>query len=71
MKSAEKIIVPLGGAIFNGGQTAFINKGTNGRWRGVLSDQQVANYEAVAAAKLPPDCAAWLAGGNSALNPRA
>ena len=31
--------VPLGGAIFEGGAKTFINKGTNGRWRDVLTAQ--------------------------------
>lgn len=69
MKKDEKAMVPLGGAIFHGGKATFINKGTNGRWRGVLSEEQLAKYDALVASKLTPDCAAWLAGGNSAFNP--
>lgn len=70
MKNASKIIVPLGGAIFNGGQQAFINKGTNGRWRGVLSDAQLATYAEVVAKKLSPECAAWMEGGKTVFNPK-
>ncbi len=46
-----------------GGAQTFINKGSNGRWRAVLSPQEVAAYEARAVAELGPDCAAWLATG--------
>jgi len=55
-------IVPNGGASFFGGAKSFINKGTNGRWRDVLSADEVAEYEAKALAELGPECAAWLAG---------
>ncbi len=46
-----------------GGAQTFINKGSNGRWRAVLSEGEVAAYEARAVAELGPDCAAWLATG--------
>ena len=46
-----------------GGGDTFINKGTNGRWRDVLSAVEIAEYEAQARDKLGPDCAAWLATG--------
>ncbi len=45
-----------------GGRT-FINKGTNGRWRDVLSPEEIREYEARAIAELGPDCAEWLATG--------
>lgn len=46
-----------------GGGQAFINKGSNGRWRDVLSEAEVAEYEARALAELGPDCARWLETG--------
>ena len=49
--------------IFRGGQSAFIFKGTNGRWEGVLDDEDLALYEDVKARVLDPDCARWLEGG--------
>ncbi len=48
--------------LWTGGAATFINKGTNGRWRDVLSVEEIAGYEARALAELGPDCAAWLAG---------
>eukprot|EP00656_Telonema_subtile_P015867 TRINITY_DN18351_c0_g2_i1.p3 TRINITY_DN18351_c0_g2~~TRINITY_DN18351_c0_g2_i1.p3 ORF type:complete len:122 (-),score=34.23 TRINITY_DN18351_c0_g2_i1:89-454(-) len=59
----SKTLVPLGGAIFKGGGDAFINKGTNGRWKGVLSEEQLLQYDRVVQDKLNPECAAWLAEG--------
>jgi len=66
MKAHADSVAPLGGAIFDGGGTTFINKGTNGRWQGVLSPSQVVAYEEMALAKLGPDCAHWLATGEGA-----
>jgi aryl sulfotransferase len=46
-----------------GGGETFIHKGTNGRWRDVLSAGEIAEYEARAIDELGPECAAWLATG--------
>ena len=46
-----------------GGGATFINKGTNGRWRDVLTPDDIARYEAEAAKNLTPDAARWLATG--------
>ena len=59
----------MGGAIFEGGATTFINKGVNGRWRDVLSGDEIAAYEAKALAELGPECAHWLATGEAARVP--
>ena len=63
MKAHAEQVVPLGGAMWHGGATTFIHKGTNGRWRDTLTPADIAAYEAKAVAELGPDCAAWLAGG--------
>jgi aryl sulfotransferase len=63
MKQNAVRLAPLGGAIFDGGAETFINKGTNGRWRDVLSKEDIADYEAMALRKLGPDCAHWLETG--------
>ena len=42
---------------------SFINKGTNGRWRDLLSADDIRKYESFAASRLTPDCAHWLATG--------
>jgi aryl sulfotransferase len=54
--------------IFDGGSDAFLFKGTNGRWRDVLTREELAAYDRVVAEKLPPDAAAWLSGGRHALS---
>jgi aryl sulfotransferase len=50
-------------AIFKQGGASFINKGTNGRWRDVLTASDNARVEAIVADHLTPDCAHWLATG--------
>lgn len=69
MKANAENVAPLGGAIFDGGARTFINKGINGRWRDVLSADEIAAYERAALAELGPDCAHWLATGETARVP--
>ncbi len=64
MKAHAEKVAPLGGAIFEGGAGKFINKGVNGRWRDVLTAEDNAAYETMAAEKLGPACAHWLATGD-------
>jgi aryl sulfotransferase len=66
MKANAEQIAPRGGAAWKGGAQTFINKGTNGRWRDVLSVDDVKAYEAKARAELGEECARWLADGKSA-----
>lgn len=63
MKANATQSVPLGGAFWDGGAETFIHKGVNGRWREVLSAEDVAKYEQRAAQELEPACAHWLATG--------
>lgn len=49
--------------MFEGGGRNFINKGTNGRWRDVLDDGEVAKCDRIAAERLSPECAHWLRTG--------
>jgi aryl sulfotransferase len=49
------------------GAESVIFKGMNGRWRDVLTPAELAAYELRVAEVLPPDAAAWLARGRSAL----
>jgi len=65
MKRNAEHSAPLGGAVWEGGASTFINKGTNGRWRDVLTADDIARYEARALAELGPDCARWLAEGGA------
>jgi aryl sulfotransferase len=66
MKANAANVAPLGGGIFEGGAGAFFNKGTNGRWRDVLSAGESDAYEKMAMQRLGADCAHWLATGEGA-----
>jgi aryl sulfotransferase len=50
---------------FRGGPSTFFYKGTNGRWRDVLTAEDVALYD-LAASALEPELRAWLEGGREA-----
>ena len=62
MKAHAEKVAPLGGALWEGGATTFIHKGTNGRWKDILTPAESKEYEQRAIAELGPQCAAWLAG---------
>ena len=58
-------------ASFRGGAARFFHAGTNGRWRGVFREEDLALYDAKVEAELPPDCARWVAHGRrSRADPR-
>ncbi len=61
MKQNAEKSAPMGGSAWEGGAKTFINKGTNGRWRDVLSPEENARYEKIARRELGDACAAWLA----------
>ncbi len=50
--------------VFDGGAKSFFNKGTNGRWRDVLTADDSARYEEIARKELDAECANWLATGS-------
>ena len=64
-KNPEKIVGKNYQFAFKGGADTFINKGTNGRWVGVLDEEDLALYDE-AMAKLPADYAHWLENGGPA-----
>jgi hypothetical protein len=55
--------------IWKEGAQTFFYKGTNGRWRKVLTAEEVAMYEETATRVLTPDCCAWLEQGRLPLGP--
>jgi len=65
MKANAAKSVPLGGVFWDGGAKTFIHKGTNGRWRDVLDDDDVSKYEQQAVNELGEECAQWLATGET------
>lgn len=54
-------------SIFKGGAATFINKGTNGRWHDVLTEEDLEMYDATAHRELSDNCRAWLEYGKVAL----
>ncbi len=56
--------------IFKGGHESFLHKGTNGRWREVLTDADLELYEQRAEASLSPNLRSWLERGRGAGDPR-
>lgn len=63
MKKNADSLSEVGKTFFEGGLRNFVFKGTNGRWRDVLSKAEIARYERMASESLTPECARWLATG--------
>jgi aryl sulfotransferase len=53
---------------FVGGADTFLYKGTNGRWRDVLTTEELDRFERRARELLPPDAFAWTSLGQAALS---
>lgn len=66
MRDVEGGSDPMGG-FFEGGTKGFIFKGTNGRWRDVLTDDEIAAYHRRVAETLPADAATWIENGRGAI----
>ena len=66
LPSAMDGLVRYMGNLWVDGARSFFYKGTNGRWRAVLGDDQLAMYERTAASVLTPACQSWLKEGRSA-----
>lgn len=49
--------------MFRDGARGFFNQGTNGRWEGLLDDEELALYARTRDAVLPQNCATWLEQG--------
>lgn len=62
MRAAASRVEILNRNFKDGGKT-IINKGTNGRWKDVLSAEEIARCDEVAAERLTPECAHWLKTG--------
>lgn len=72
MRRDGEALMGQAAGIFRGGSERFFHKGSNGRWRGVVRDEDLALYDRMLAAELEPACAAWIEGGRRAAgDPRA
>jgi len=63
MRRQGEQYAPGGGSFWKGGASTFLHKGTNGRWRDVLSDAELAMYDAACERTLSEDCRKWLEEG--------
>ena len=64
MRAAGDALAPFhDGIVAAEGSRRFFNKGTNGRWRDVLTERDLALYDGKIRAKFTPGLAAWLEGG--------
>lgn len=63
MKKRGDLYAPGGGAFWEGGAGTFLHRGTNGRWRDVLSAEELALYDAACDRVLTPACRAWMEEG--------
>jgi len=57
---------PILDMVFQAGGNTFFNKGTNGRWKDLLTAADLQKYDEVVRANLSSDCAHWLATGELA-----
>jgi aryl sulfotransferase len=65
MKRQGAEIMPVVNQLFREGAERFFHKGEVGRWKGVFDAGDLALYDAMLAAKLPPACIGWLANGGA------
>jgi len=65
MKNNAVELLPGVDKIFTGGAKAFVNKGTNGRWRNVLTADELKEAEAAVERTLSSDCVRWLEEGGA------
>ena len=66
MQAAGGTLMPQTTHDFAEGARRFFNKGTNGRWRDVLTDGDLSLYAAKVREKLTPRLAVWFEGGRRA-----
>ena len=63
VKEHATTYAPIGGKPFKDGPSSFFYKGTNERWKDMLSVKEVEYYEKTAEERLGKECAYWLATG--------
>jgi len=54
---------PILDLAFQQGGKTFFHKGTNGRWKDVLTAADLEKYDRVVRENLTPECARWMATG--------
>ncbi len=71
MKTQGTALLPGIEMAVKGGHQTFLNKGTNGRWKDVLTPDDIAAYRTRAAQELPPALNDWLENGRQGRDPKA
>ncbi len=66
MKAQGGDLLPALPFAFRGGHETFLNKGTNGRWKDVLTDEDLARFDHHSATRFTPAARAWVEGGRLA-----
>lgn len=64
MKSKAERYAPSGGKGFMKSDSDFFDSGTSNKWEGILTDDEVAGYDAMMDASLSPDQRRWLEYGS-------
>jgi len=65
MKANAEKVTPMGGQVFEGGAGSFINKGTNKRWKDVLTDDDIKEYIDIGTRELGEECFNWVRNGGA------
>jgi aryl sulfotransferase len=60
MKSKADELMPSASEIWQGGGQTFLHKGTNGRWRDVFREEDLAVYDAKVKEEFSPELAHWI-----------
>lgn len=63
MKQHGQELLPAASMLWEGGADRFLNKGSNGHWRGAFAPADLAAYEARVRAEFSPSLGAWLEAG--------
>lgn len=66
MKAQGAALLPIVDVLFDHGHHRFLNKGTNGRWKDVLNDADLARFDRLSESKFSPSARAWIEGGRLA-----
>jgi aryl sulfotransferase len=63
MKRDAAAIMPKADEVWSGGADRFMFKGSNGRWRDLLTEEDLARYDNLVRARWSPAQAMWIEGG--------
>ena len=60
MKEQGAELIPAAAQLWKEGASRFMNKGTNGRWKSVVSHEDLRRYDEQVKAHFAPELARWL-----------